>query len=136
LRQEPSRREEERLIWRPMHPERAAQLHREKAMQAEQREQEQEQDARVIWRARIIDDGWGTQWVEVLEIETVAALRPPWEKMPELLNVTDLEQWLGIGEDAIRQALENGVLPLLPVGRFKRIPKVALMRWLGYEVLR
>lgn len=49
----------------------------------------------------------------------------PWLTVAELAVIT------GEGEKAIRAALGAGHLPLLPVGRYKRIPTAALMVLLG-----
>ena len=49
------------------------------------------------------------------------------------LTVAELAELTGEGEKVIRAALDAGQLPLLQVGRYKRIPTAALLRTLGID---
>lgn len=51
--------------------------------------------------------------------------KKPWLTVAELAEIT------GEGEKAIRSALKSGHIPVLPVGRYQRIPTAALLTRLG-----
>lgn len=57
-------------------------------------------------------------------------LRLPDPREKPWLTVAELAAITGEGEKAIRAALDAGQLPLLQVGRYKRIPTAALLRML------
>jgi hypothetical protein len=52
----------------------------------------------------------------------------PWLTVAELAAIT------GEGEKAIRAALAAGQLPMLPVGRYVRIPTAPLLQQLGIDL--
>lgn len=60
-----------------------------------------------------------------------AKLPDPREK--PWLTVTELAAITGEGEKVIRAALDAGHLPLLQIGRYKRIPTAQLLRLLAIE---
>jgi excisionase family DNA binding protein len=59
--------------------------------------------------------------------------RPGWEELPELLRVADVQELLGLGEDAVRQAIVAREIPSVRLGRLVLIPKARLRALLGYE---
>jgi len=60
-------------------------------------------------------------------------LRIPDPRERPWLTVSELAAITGEGEKAIRAALDAGVLPELPIGRYRRIPTAALLRLLQIE---
>ena len=52
---------------------------------------------------------------------------------PLTLSVTEAGSLLGVGKDAAYQAVRNGEIPVLRIGRLLRVPKVALEKLLSCE---
>lgn len=48
--------------------------------------------------------------------------------LPDWLSVDQAAEWLGIGRDAIYEAIRQGTLPAVQLGRQKRIAKAVLIR--------
>ncbi|MFQ5968122.1 MAG: helix-turn-helix domain-containing protein [Acidimicrobiia bacterium] len=55
------------------------------------------------------------------------------DEAPEVLTVPEVAQVLRIGRNAAYQLVREGVIPHVRLGKTIRVPKAALLRYLGLD---
>ena len=53
------------------------------------------------------------------------------EQYEDVLTVTELQEILGVGRNKVYSLLQSGAIPSIRIGKKWRVPKVAILHYLG-----